>query len=324
VFQELKTHASLGADDDPILDQWLSDRVDELATSLQGGNNNNFAQVEQNLWGIIQALFGQEAVTEAFKARLAERAALKFADHFANNNPVPPEVGRALVRLLRFMNRVETLPGLQAALQSTDAAVRYLGAEGQRDLRDRIGANAQLARTVITALSDAGVAEENAVVVGAIYRALDYPNQVADSLNAVGAVLSARAKRIQAGRNVVERAEIDAFLFLEPHHAQLGQPQRAQLVRDLAVLLQFYATKYLNPATRPTEKQLLERLMFGTEDLLVKIVQPAQRAVSVRDALRDQPNVARNLPVELAKWIGAVGTPGLLNTAPWDVPVGGH
>ena len=61
VFQELKTHASLGADDDPILDQWLSDRVDELATSLQGGNNNNFAQVEQNLWGIIQALFGQEA-----------------------------------------------------------------------------------------------------------------------------------------------------------------------------------------------------------------------------------------------------------------------
>lgn len=323
VFEELKTHDSLGPDDNPILDQWLSDQVGELVAALRGGKVNDFAKAEQNLWGIVKALFGQNMVTEAFKNRLAERAAIQFADHFSNTNPVLPEVARALVRLLRYMNRVETLPGLQAAIQSADQAVRYLGAEGLRDLRDRIGSNAQLARTVITTLRTAGVAEENGVIVGAIYRALGYPNQVTEALGAIGAVLSARANRFRAGRNVVERTEIDAMLFLEPHHTQLTQPQRVQAVRDLASLVQFYATRYLDPATRPAEKQLLERLIFRAEDLLEKIVQPAQRAVSMRNALRDQPNVARNLPVELAKWIGAPGVPGLLNSAPWDVPVGG-
>lgn len=322
VFEELQTHESLGPHDDPILDQWLSDRIAELVATLGSGNVNKFAQAEQKLWAVVKALFRQAAITEAFKNRLAERAARQFADHFANNNPVPPEVARALVRLLRFMDRVGTLAGLQAALQSPDEAVRYLGAEGLRSLRDRIGPNAQLARTVITTLRDTGVAEENGVIVGAIYRALEYPNQVTDSLSAIGAMLSARANRFRAGRNIVERAEIDGFLFLEPHHAQLTQPQRLQAVRDLASLLQFYATKYLDPATRPADKQLLERLMFRAEDLLEKIVQPAQRAVSMRNALRDQPNVARNLPVELAKWIGATGAPGLLNQTPWDVPIG--
>ena len=324
VFEELKTHGSLGPDDNPILDQWLSDRVSELVVALQAGNLNNFARVEQKLWGVIKTLFGQSAVTEAFKTRLAERAALQFAEHFANNNPVPPEVARALVRLLRHMNRVETLPGLQTALRSTDVAVRYLGAEGLRDLRDRIGSDAQLARKVIADLGNAGGGEENGVIVGAIYRALHYSNQVSESLSAIGAVLSARAALFRAGRNIVERAEIDAILFLEPHHGQLSQPQRAQAVRDLAVLLQFYGIKYLDPAIRPADKQLLERLIFRAEDLLEKIVQPAQRAVSMRNALRDQPNVTRNLPVELAKWIGAIGAPGLLNQAPWDVPIGGN
>ena len=322
VFLELKTHGSLGLDDNPILDQWLADRVGELVAALQEGKANNFAQVEQTLWGVVKALFGQGAATEAFEARLAERAAILFADHLSNDNAVRPEVARALVRLLRYMSRVETLPGLQMALRSTDEAVRYLGAEGLRSLRDRIGPNAQLARAVIADLRVAGVAEENGVIVGAIYRALEYPNQVADSVSAIGAVLSARTDRFRAGRNVVERAEIDAFALLEPHHGQFTQSQRVQTVRDLASFLKFYATKYLNPATRPAERQLLERLMFRAEDLLEKIVKPAQRAVSLRNALRDQPNVARNLPVELAKWIGAIGAPGLLNQAPWNVPIG--
>ncbi len=326
VFEELQTHGSLAPDDDPILDQWLSDRVAELVAARRGGNVNQFPEVEQALWAVVKNLFGQTAVTEAFKNRLAERAAMQFADHFANNNPVAPEVARALVRLLRFMDRVETLAGLQAALRSTDEAVRYLGAEGLRGLRDRIGPNAQLVRTVITALRDAGVAEENGVIVGAIFRALQYPDPLPESLTAITEVLSARAARFRAGRNVVERAEVDGLLFLDAHRAQLSQAQRVQVVQNLAVFLKFYVVQYLSPTIRPAQRQLLERLMVRSEDLLEKLVQlqPAQRAPSLRNALRDQPNVARNLPVELAKWIGAAGaSPGLLNQAPWDVPIGG-
>lgn len=321
VFNELQTHAMLGPDDDPVLDVWLVEVVEQLVTASKGGIED-FAQKGKEARVRVETLVRDADVSEAFKTHLAQRAAAQFNDRFAGDNPAPAVVARALVRLLRAMDRIETLPALQAATRSDDPAVRFLAVEGHRDLGDRMGRDAQLSRATITSLGDVGMGEESGVIVGAVYRAVQIPNFTSESLSTMIDVLNARARRFQQGRNIPELAEFDAYVFLNQNASQLTQAQRAQVAGDVAAFLKYYVGAYSSPLIRPADKHLLETLIFPAEALLETLVAPNQRAPSLRTALRDRQDTAQNLPVELAKWIGATGSPGLLNQPPWSLPIG--
>ena len=104
----------------------------------------------------------------------------------------------------------------------------------------------------------------------------------------------------------------------------LTPQQKSQLVSRVAVFLRFGAERYNVPGLGFGELDMVERVLDGAEDVLAGVVGGNQGG-KIRDALSaGGPGKNRAALQEAYRWVGNVvnGTKGVLNAAPWNVPVG--
>lgn len=314
-LEELRVRAPSGANDDATIDKWLGGLVATLNKEASSD------QARQSFLSTLRAVHSATDTTQAFNERLAGRAAELFKTELQKGAALETATANVLTRALIEMDDVRTVPGLLAALPFPADQVRYLGARGLQGLRDRIPGDPNLQSVTLAALQAAGEQESSAVVVARIYLALSYDDTRSDGIDAMTAVLESRVNRYRNAGSLADEAEAVALEYLATR-AQLPQGQVVKLVGVLAVLLRLDVERYSGQELLPNEQTAIELRIFSCEALLERLVRPpAARAGDIRGLMQSGSGGAV-VQLELLKWIGSEGNRGVLNVAPWNVPLG--
>jgi len=327
----VRERAALTANDDQVIDAWLTTRIDELKAAAEPANEaEDEAKAEARLIEAgtsfrkaFETQLKHQDNTPQFVARFAERTGVAMAVQFQQANVLPSKVAWYLGWVLLEMNRIETREALTAGLRHPVETVRYLCARSLARLQPEISPDRGAARDTIGLLEEAGRAESNSSVLHAIYEAMAYADHLDEATRALAAVFAARVQKIRAGRLVVaDRAEVDVWDYLRQVRTRIPDAQKAALVRQLAVFLALDVKRY-NQAQGPQKTTIAERIEV-CELLLDSLVGPISGKGDVRSEMKKgsaDPEIEMKL--ELLKWVGGEGQGGCLNSPPWNVPLGG-
>ncbi|NOT02689.1 MAG: hypothetical protein HOP29_18950 [Phycisphaerales bacterium] len=306
-LDELRKRTPAGDNDNAIIDKWLADRfaVESFRTDLT-------------------AVREDASTTPAFQTALADRLNTFAKNRLADPNNAVDAVTR-LVQALIDIDDVKTRESLLAALGHPHQAVRYLGAKGLHAVRDRIaaGTNPNELRDLLAALRTAAAAETNNTVLDRICRAMSVPNND-DARTALIDVLLSQNERYRRGAILADRTEIAVFEYLAT--ANLDAAELTRAVQAAAVLLRLDVARYIagqNGRFVADEQAVLQQRIATVEGWLEQVVRPpADRSGNLRQAIAgEQATLAETVQFELNKWIGTADSPGVLNAAPWNVPV---
>jgi HEAT repeat protein len=277
--------------------------------------------------GTVREIIGKlDRATPAFRTAFIEELSREAQARFTS---APPTVRWALAEALRSFDDPAAIDGLTAALQSDDVIVRWRAATGLLSLRDRVGAAAP---NVLSALEQTARSEPHELVRRSVYLAMLMPDRLDDGLAKLASALVARREQVDQGPAAGLKAETDLFERLARPDSLLrnaSERGRADLTRALAAILTTAVGRYtaLPADASALDKEALERLILQTESALrvaAREVAGGNSAPDVTAAMSaGGADAANRLQAELAKWVGQEGSPGLLNQAPWDVPVGG-
>jgi len=262
----------------------------------------------------------------AFKQQFPVQTAAVAVTQFGNAS-LDSVIARALGRVLVELTSPETMPALLAGLKSSDAATRYLCAEGIAAQRTTIASDKDRLEQTIRAIREAALAETSSVVLGRLYLALSVPpNQIGAVFETVAAILEKRLQERRGRAVIADGAEIDAYEFFRVSAAlnALNQQQKEQLVRVLAGFMRADARRYSTPELTFEEIDKLERMMDAEEEILTSLV-GSGKGGNIRDALAGGGYANRGEAFKQAiLWVGDAETnqPGVLSAAPWNVPVG--
>lgn len=319
-LDELRTRIPAGSDDDQIIDAWIAQEKGTLLAATED------AQAATSFRGRFRSQIANTANTPEFTTRFVERTAAAFKEPLAACGDLSPFVAWAMAWVLTDSDSVAALDGLSAGLSCPDRVdVRYVCAKGFARLRPKISVDRVLTERTIAELTKAGQAEANGVVAAAIYEALQYadPDHRQEGLDAMLDVLTARLKKRRTPVPLCDGGELGLLEFLRQSRVP-SQSFGERLVPQLAVMLRLDVQRFTQDGVPEEEQMRLAESIDGCEELLVSIVAPsADAAPSVRDALRKSGEEQKiEMQIELNEWIGTEQTPGLLNAAPWKVPVG--
>lgn len=314
----VRNRTTLGAAEDRAIDAWIAARRDQLRADMRNGE----AAAAVAFRAAFQVELKNPASTQQYLGRLAERTASVAIEEFGSGDAGDVVVDRAFAEVLLNLDRVSTREALAAGLRHPAEPVRYLCARAYAKLKPAIAADSQLTRRTIAQLAEAGAAESNPVVLGAIYEALSY-DQASDldaTVEAMVTVLAASVAARQSEQRLrADRAELVAFEFLLSVRNRIPETSRPPLVRQLAALLVLDVDRYA--AALPDERRDLEERVEVGESLLEAL---AGQGGDVRGAMKKGGAGAEEaMGVELRKWVGGGGQQGALNKAPWAVPPGG-
>lgn len=310
----IRNATTISPADQQRIRSWATARFDELTKSEDDARFKTFRQAfddqRRNPANSLEFLRQLAAQTgEVAAARLPQTGLDRVA-------------ATALARVLVDMNQVEAVGGLTAGVASEHASVRYLCATGLARLGTQVAADKEMTGRVVSALRTAGVAEADPIVTKAIYRALALPNAMDAVLDAYLEIIDHRHELRREGDVGLDRAEWVAFEYLRGGAAAVNPENQAKLVRRAAVELRMDAERYAQEHLQFTEIDSLERTMDAAEGLLEAIVkQPG----GIRQQLAVGGHQARaQVLVEAYKWVGnaAANEAGVLNAAPWNVPIG--
>ena len=323
---------SIAALDQGRIKEWVQSQVERLRSgakaddpkTIRGPELKSFRKVFKDQWK-------NAANTAAFRTQFATQVGVVAQSELAKSTP-DPTVHTALAGVLLDVGQPETISGLLVGLKSPVAGTRLLSARGLENLRTPIGAEKEKFELVLPALREAAGVETSPVVLGRMYEAMAFPNQVLPVSEAVLAVFQKRRE----SRGASMGAELPAFEWFRNKTvlAALSPEQRADLVRRLAAFLRIDAERYADPGLAPpkddkasdlafVQRDAIERSLDAVEDILTTI--PIENGGKIRDELNaggyeNRMGVLR----EAAKWVGdaKANTRGVLNDAPWNVPVG--
>jgi hypothetical protein len=260
-------------------------------------------------------------------SKLAERVGIAFGRKLRDCDTLDPAIARALAWVLRDFEDAGTRPGLEAGLQcKSRPAVRYLCAQAFVDLKENAEADPLLREQVLRTLRDAGQAETSGLVMQRIYRAMAFrePDQFADATAAILDVMAARLDRRKAlaGGPICDGGE-QPVLALFAAQRPPSESLRVRLVNLLAILLRLDVQRMTQEGIAELERNRLVQEIDACEKLLLAFVSPSNPTPKIRAAMRKGDDVRSvEMMIELNNWIGAEGSPGALNAAPWNVPVG--
>lgn len=319
----LRGLTSISPVDQTKFERWIVEEISlaEAAVARSDSAANQFRDR-------FQAQVKNPANSAAFVTQFVTSAGSVAAQRMSSPN-LNWRVAHALAVELADLKRKEVLPGLLAGLNSPAAAVRAVCARGLDDLKSVLATDPPRLTQVIQALQSAGVAEQSPHVLSRIYLALGYSAQQSfgQVFDAYLAILDARLQSRVASAAAPDGAEIPAFEFLaDPSVAkQLNPAQKAALASKVAVFLRLDAARYNAPVLSHDEQDRIERLLSAEEEILESCVGPNPQAGKIRGLLEQGGWSNRQaIQAEVAKWIGdaASNTPGVLNAAPWNVPIG--
>ena len=315
VIDQIRQLPTIGANDQQRIKDWVNTQIGKFA---------DFAAFRKR----IGDQFTHAGNSAVFPTALATQTAA-VATELPGHHGMDPNLTRAIVQSLLDMKLPETYSGFSALLSSPDAPTRYLCATGLSTLsvKRTIAADKKKLDQTVAALRFAGSKETEPVVVGRIYEALAFPARTADVFDAYLAVLDARLTARRRPGSIADGAERFAYVFfLKPNViAALNANQKAELARRFAVLMRIDAQRYNTPTLDFQEADQIERTLWSIEELLSGNAMLGNSGGKVRTALQagGQQNGAAVLE-EVYKWVGhpTSNTPGALNAAPWNVPLG--
>lgn len=214
-----------------------------------------------------------------------------------------------------------TRDALIAALNSRFAAVRYRGALGIQHLQDQL-TEPSTYQPVIAALADAGERETSSSVVRVIYRALDFSQAQKDfaGANEVSIALARIfAARFEYSEHDPTPDAVGCAVALRIAR-QLKEPP-TRLVAGLTFVLRRLAAMARDDA-ESVRVDVVESCETALHGLLEAHGVQTRNLPRVTDAIRAKAD-AKQLEAALASLLGAEGKPGVLNQAPWNLPMGG-
>lgn len=267
----------------------------------------------------------------------AEGATAQFRDLYGREcgRALAPLVGgpdfnfaHPLALLLLRMPVVGTADALLSAIQSPHAAVRYQAAKGLRALHAVLSDPAEYG-PVLDALSQAGIAESEPIVVEAIYRAIDFSDVKgftgADAVaRALIPILRSRFLQLET-RSRHEVADIPAFQAIASVFPKTTEPDlRHQVAWTLARFLRHYSRRYTELGVTGGGASLLAPI-DACERALEAVAKSAEGSPPPRDRVAAQIRAKADhskVLAALAGWIGEGDKSGTLNGAPWNLPRG--
>jgi hypothetical protein len=320
-MDNLRVRAPGGPADEKILNDWIAQELGRLESETCSPED-------------FRARFRDQRTNEnndkagKFVAALAAKVGDMFGAKLRECDKVAPAVARALAWTLRDFQDTATRRGLEAGLACAKLAdVRYLCAQGFLELQDEIKADPLLREQVLEILRGAGRVETSGLVMQQLYRAMNYDEgdgQFAATTAAIVDVMKARLDRRKAHTSglICDGGELPVLALFQdrrPPNERLTQ----QLVAQLAVLLRLDASRLAEADVDEFERIRLVQSIDACETLLTLLVSPSSPAPDIRGAVRKGDDVrAVEIQLELIKWIGVEGTPGVVNAAPWNVPIG--
>ncbi|MHC4698823.1 MAG: hypothetical protein ACYTFA_19010 [Planctomycetota bacterium] len=325
IIRPIQGMSVIGESDQERIGRWVRKRVTELTAAASRDEPTAFPQFRERIGEKYQDSRNTQAFRTALTVQTTQLAVEKFADA-----TLDATVAHALARVLVDLGGAETYAGLLAGLKSKDQSTRYLCARGLTALRSSIAQDTTMLDQTVAALREAGEAEPNAVVLSRIYLALAYTVQVEAVFDAYMSLLDKRLEQRRGSGVFVDRAELDAFDYFRQGRVigALNGDQKVALVGRLAVFLRFDAQRYnaeeIGHDESANERESLERRLDGLEACLEALVGTGQGG-DIRGELKAGGHERREAVLQqVYRWIGhpTTQTPGALNAAPWDVPIG--
>ncbi|MEE9294950.1 MAG: hypothetical protein V3W34_08335 [Phycisphaerae bacterium] len=310
-IEELRKRGPSGANDDRIIDDWLTIQFDKLT----GGDDA--ARAREQFMHELDRLRNAPESTERFTEALAKRLGAGIKTELEKAPPPPTARAETMVLALIEADDQRTAPGLTAALKFPAVSVRYLGAKGLQRIRDSLSTNPiNEVRHVVRVLGDVGATEANAVVVERIYRAMSFANPDAEVFGAIAQVLQGRVQRYRDGAALDDTAESAILDYLSGR--QTSAQQAAPIIRELAALLRLDVERYDRQNLQPRARDSIERRIDMCESAIERIT--GLTGGDVRGVMKQGgAGVAPAMKLELFKWTGTQREAGALNAAPWNV-----
>lgn len=321
-IEQIRTRRDLSATDTRQIGDWVNARVRTLKENSDAGNPSPLVPFLKR----FTEQYSNRKNTPNFKTELVLQTSTVARTKFAQANVSTP-VARGLATVLVDFNRIEAVDALLAGLSVNDASTRGLCLAGLTELRSAIERDAAKLPQVVQALRRAGASETDSGAAAQIYRALAYENQTALVFDAYLEILDKRLAGRGGPAVFLPYAEVEfvEFFRLRAVINALSQPQKTQLVGSLAVLLRSDAQRYGEEKLKDFyEKDALERRLHGIEAILVTVVGGGNGG-RIRAEIEAAGHEQRaQILKEAYKWVGdaAAQTPGALNAAPWNVPIG--
>lgn len=258
--------------------------------------------------------------TPDFKKRFVERAAALFGPQFAASETNPASA-RAMAEVLGAFDVIQTRDALISGIASPDATVRYLSAKALLELQNEITSDARLARETITALAKSGAAEKSGVAAGVMYAAVNYGDYKSESVDALVQMLAGRVDTLRQGGVRLDRGELPALRALSDLDSEIGN-RAAALAGSLATLLRIHVEHYKPDELDMYEQAAVEETILETENLLKKIVRGSSLPDVAGKMQKGGDAAPIDMQIELNRWIGTAQSEGVLNAAPYSVPIG--
>jgi hypothetical protein len=229
------------------------------------------------------------------------------------------------VRVLLELENQNAASSLAAALKSRYPAIRFRAARGLHALHVKLKGDSDKCKTALHALGEAGASENDKIVLGAIYQAINFYSDVPDfqfgdeCAQALNMVFAARVKLLSSGTfdEVVDEPGFDAAAA---SYGSASADEKAKLARHLAGLLSHAVDRYFAPDTADEYLPTLAGSIKKMEESLRAMIKASDKdapgatisaAISSKGSLAKKQEPARAALQELL---------GVLKGDPWNVP----
>lgn len=316
--------------DQRIITQWIEAQITAASGEDPAGIRN------------FRRAFGDQyratGATEGFRTALAQLASRSFAQAIANRagGAKGPALCSIMMTVLIEMNQPSAVEAALAGLSHPSDAVRDRSAKCLTQLAGKLSEGD--VTKVVAAAQAAGGKENQPLALREIYRLLAAGGKPEDSVKAICAIVQTRlaaykARDVRACRGDAAAAEAIAAYFSGNARSQITQATAKMALQRMAELLTAAVLNYIaDPPEKPDDRAYLERqdnleiTIDAVEKALVAVAKSQKDSLQpavVADKLK-QAGAGRNadMQLELNKWIGTSSTPGLLNAAPFSLPVG--
>ena len=241
----------------------VPDRVKKLA---EAANEKDRAKACEKLLATIKVQGATKAGLDAYAEVCAGQIEpLVRKDPFEN--------AFAAVQVLDELDNRNTAPALAAALKSRYAAVRYRAARGLQAIHAKLKSEQELSKTTLQALGEAGAAEQDRLVLTAIYQAIDFYSDVpdfqwgGDCAHALNLVFAARARLVSSGA-YNELLDEPAFAAAGACYATAPAEEQVKLAKYMSQFLTHAVDRYFAPDTGEEYLPTLAGLIKKIEDPL--------------------------------------------------------
>jgi hypothetical protein len=272
---------------------------------------------------------------QPFKDSLADLLAASLTNNYqpaaAAKPPRPLAVSLVLMALRDFAHP-SAQPCFRAALNDPAPGPRFVAADGLLAIQKAL-TNQDWA-ALVPLMQKAAAQETNNPTLSRIYSVLFAAgadnNRVQNVIAAIMTALDNRCQQLYEEKGILPlKADGEALAWVADR-AERGNDAAARLgaTRRAARVLADAVYAYLNEKPGNEQRQELEELIIQVETRLEGLVRVVNRNVKLPDPTVRAAMLAggpeRNKKMEAARdqWVGSGQSPGVLNAAPFDFPVG--